>query len=70
MTLRPVPIEQARLAARTGGSLLGVIVVDGDQRPITIWGRTRTECQALPRWSERAGDDVGFSITAWAAPKR
>ena len=70
-TLRPVSVEQAkRLAAQTGGSLLAVIVVDGDQCAITTWGRTRAECRGLRRWSEREGDDVAGSMAAWAALER
>ena len=71
MTLRPISVEQARrLAAQTGGSLLAVIVVDGDGGnlcAITTWGQTRAECRGLRRWSEREGDDVAGSMAAWAA---
>ena len=73
MTLRPVSVEQARLlAAQTGGSLLAVIVVDGDgdQCVITTYGRTRAECRGLRRWSEREGDDIASSMVAWAALER
>jgi hypothetical protein len=70
MTLRPVPIDQARrLAAQAGGSLLAVIVVDrdGKQCAITTWGHTRAECRALKQWSEHEGDDVAGAMLAWAA---
>jgi hypothetical protein len=71
MTLRPVSVEQARLlAAQTGGRVLAVIVVDGDQCAITTWGRTRAECQGLRRWSEREGDDVAGGMAAWAAMEK
>ena len=70
MTLRPISVEQARrLAAKTGGSLLAVIVVDGDGNlcAITTWGQTRAECRGLRRWSEHEGDDVAGSMATWAA---
>jgi hypothetical protein len=68
MTLRPISVEQARrLAAQAGGSLLAVIVVDGDQCAITTYGRTRAECQALRQWSEHEGDDVAGAMKAWVA---
>jgi hypothetical protein len=70
MTLRPVPVEQARrLAAQTGGSLLAIIVVDvnGEQCAITTYGRTGAECRGLRRWSEHEGDDVAGAMKAWVA---
>lgn len=70
MTLRPASVEQARrLAAQTGGSgsLLAVIVVDGDGFAITTWCRIRAECRGLKRWSKPEGDDVIAGIAAWAA---
>ena len=70
MTLRPASVEQARRrAAQTGGSgsLLAVIVVDGDGFAITTLGRTRAESRGLKRWSEHEGDDVVAGIAAWAA---
>jgi hypothetical protein len=73
MTLRPISVEQARrLAAQTGGSLLAVIVVDGDgdQCAITTFGRIRAECQALRQWSEHEGDDVAGAMEAWVVVGR
>jgi hypothetical protein len=73
MTLRPISMEQARrLAAQTGGSLLAVIVVDGDghQCAITTYGRTRTECRAQRQLSEHEGDDVTGAMKAWVAVEK
>lgn len=58
--MKATPISKARqIGQETGATRVAVLVIDDDGRyAVTTWGKTKSQCDAMRRWSETCGASV------------